>query len=195
LEEDLMMQVLDAGDPYSHAEIIDKLQHVNGHIASEFGKLTTQQFFTHTPGVWSPAENLQHLIISVDATTRGLSLPKLVLRTRFGTADQPSRRYNEVKAVYQKALNNGGAASGQFIPQTDNHPDDPQAEQARLVQSWTDSSAALVRTARKWNETQLDSIRLPHPLIGLLTARELLAWTIYHNLHHLDDVRRLLEST
>jgi hypothetical protein len=189
-----MLQSIDAGDPFTSAEIFDRLEQVNTHLASEFGRLATQQFFYHTPGVWSPAENLQHLIISVDATNRGLSLPRLVLRTRFGKADKPSRHYAEVKAVYQEALDNGGAASGQFRPQTDNHPDDPQAEQARLVEEWKKSSAALIQTAQKWNDGQLDSIRLPQPLIGLMTARELLIWTICHDLHHLDDVRRLLKA-
>lgn len=189
-----MPQVLEAGDPFTRTELLAKLQEVNAYVADELGKLTPQQFFYHTPGVWSPAENLQHLIISVETITRALSLPKLVLRTRFGKADQPSRRYDEMRTLYQTALANGGAASGPYIPQVDNHPDDPQGEQARLVQNWIESSAVLVKTARKWNDNQLDTIRLPHPLIGLLTVRELLGWTIYHNLHHLDDVRRLMEG-
>lgn len=186
-----MLKTLEIVDPFMRAEVIDTLQKVNAHLANELGRLSPQPFFYHVPGVWSAAENLQHLITSVDATTRGLSFPKIALRTRFGKSDQPSRHYAEVREVYQAALANGGVASGQFVPQLDNHPDDPPGEQARLLQAWKDSSAALVQAARKWNDSQLDSIRLPHPLIGLLTVRELLLWTIYHNLHHLEDARRL----
>src|SRR5690606_12513808 len=105
-----------------------------------------------------------------------------------------SRHYADVRQVYQTALANGGAASGPFIPELDNHPADPQAEQARLLQAWQKSGAALVKAAQSWKDTDLDRIRLPHPLIGLLTVREMLLWNIYHDLHHLDDVRRLLET-
>src|SRR5690606_41853611 len=52
-----------------------------------------------------------------------------------------SRHYADVRQVYQTALANGGAASGPFIPELDNHPADPQAEQARLLQAWQKSGA------------------------------------------------------
>ncbi len=189
-----MLQTLEIGDPFTQSEVLDTLAKVQNHVAQEFGSLSVEQFFYHTPGVWSAAENLQHLITSTDAVARGLGFPKLVLRTRFGKADQPSRHYAEVRQVYQTALANGGAASGPFIPELDNHPADPQAEQGRLLQAWQKSAAALVKAAQSWKDSDLDSIRLPHPLIGLLTVREMLLWNIYHDLHHLDDVRRLLEA-
>ena len=34
----------------------------------------------------------------------------------------------------------------------------------------------------------LDRYRLPHPLIGKLTLRELLLWTLYHNAHHVQRI-------
>jgi hypothetical protein len=189
-----MLQPFDPGDPFTHPEIIHTLQDVNTHLTREFGRLTPEQFYYHTPGVWSAAENLQHLILSVDATSRGLNFPKMVLQVRFGKADQPSHRYAEVCDTYHTALAAGIEMKSQFVPQTDNFPSNPAEEQTRLVDAWMTSGAALVDVTYNWNETQLDSLRLPHPLLGLMTARELLIWTICHNVHHLDDVRRLLGS-
>jgi hypothetical protein len=31
---------------------------------------------------------------------------------------------------------------------------------------------------------------MPHPLLGKLTVREMLLFTLYHNLHHVQNVAR-----
>jgi hypothetical protein len=37
---------------------------------------------------------------------------------------------------------------------------------------------------KKFSEDDLDSIRLPHPLLGKLTVREMLYFAVYHVGHH-----------
>lgn len=46
----------------------------------------------------------------------------------------------------------------------------------------------------KWSDKALDSYLLPHPLLGKMTVREILFFTLYHNLHHVNDVQRLLNQ-
>jgi hypothetical protein len=36
-----------------------------------------------------------------------------------------------------------------------------------------------------WSEDDLDNHRLPHPLLGKLTVREMLFFTLYHIQHHM----------
>jgi len=43
---------------------------------------------------------------------------------------------------------------------------------------------ALARRIDRFSETQLDQLILPHPLLGKLTLREMLYFTIYHVQHH-----------
>jgi hypothetical protein len=43
-----------------------------------------------------------------------------------------------------------------------------------------------------WSERQLDRIRLPHPVLGKLSVREMLFFTLYHNQHHIEAVKRRL---
>jgi hypothetical protein len=38
----------------------------------------------------------------------------------------------------------------------------------------------------------LERIRLPHPLLGRLTTREMLFFTLYHNQHHVEVAKRRL---
>ncbi len=53
-----------------------------------------------------------------------------------------------------------------------------------LLNEFSTASAELVSVAEKWTEDDLDRFLLPHPLIGKLTIREMLFFTIYHNLRH-----------
>lgn len=50
-----------------------------------------------------------------------------------------------------------------------------------------------MRTALEgWSERDLDRIRMPHPILGMLTTREMLFFTLYHNRHHVEAARRRL---
>jgi hypothetical protein len=39
----------------------------------------------------------------------------------------------------------------------------------------------------QWSEAELDRYTLPHPLLGDLTMREMLCFTLYHNQRHISD--------
>jgi hypothetical protein len=52
----------------------------------------------------------------------------------------------------------------------------------------------LVSLVARWPENALDRRLLPHPLLGRLTVREMLFFTVYHNRHHVDVVRGRLAA-
>jgi hypothetical protein len=45
-----------------------------------------------------------------------------------------------------------------------------------------------------WREADLDRYLLPHPLLGKLTLREMLHFTLYHNYHHVQSVATRLRG-
>jgi hypothetical protein len=53
-----------------------------------------------------------------------------------------------------------------------------------------ETAAALHAALGRWGERSLDRLRLPHPALGTLTVREMLLFTLYHNLHHVLVVAR-----
>ncbi len=55
---------------------------------------------------------------------------------------------------------------------------------------WNQSSDDLLAAMDRWRDSDLDRLRLPHPLLGKLTVREMLYFTLYHNAHH---ARRIVE--
>jgi hypothetical protein len=57
-----------------------------------------------------------------------------------------------------------------------------------------DFSQQLWKAVDSWREADLDRYRLPHPLLGKLTLREMLFFTLYHNYHHVRNVAKRLQS-
>jgi hypothetical protein len=151
-------------------------------------------FASQIGDAWSPADNVRHLIKSTLPVTKALKLPKLLLRTLFGPAEKVSTSYEELVTRYRELLAAGGNA-GKFAPRTIPVPEDVDAWQRKLVGTCRDSVSDLSHTVGRWSESDLDRYRLPHPLLGKLTLREMLFFTLYHYNHHKDNVVRRMSGT
>jgi hypothetical protein len=166
-------------------EIIAALdQSVNdftGYIAS----LNKEQFESAPADKWSAGQNLDHLIRAIKPLQPAYSLPKFILRQLFGRANRPSRTYDEVVAKYKTKLAAGGRASGAFVP-----PVILFAKKDSLLRKYVRQKEKLSRKIEKQAEESLDKYILPHPLLGKITLREMLFFTIYHNIHHLDLLKK-----
>jgi len=154
-----------------------------------WARFDTAGFLAPLGVAWSPAENVRHLTKSMRAVTRGLRLPTFVVRLAFGGAPGSSRGYEEMRKRYLAALTPGVTAGG-FAPEPRPAPDDPEAERQRIMDHHATAVRELGDAASRWTERQLDRCQLPHPLLGPITVREMLHFTLYHNRHHLDGVRR-----
>jgi hypothetical protein len=53
---------------------------------------------------------------------------------------------------------------------------------------------SLENASEPWREEDLDRYRLPHPVLGLVTVREMLMFTLFHFDHHRENVARRLEA-
>lgn len=185
--------MLDIGNPFVKTDLIAALQTVNGTISDYMAALSPEAFYDHPPEVWSPAENLQHLIQSVSPVVRAMQFPREKLSARFGLADRPSQPYADMVAQYKHLISGGVQAMGQYIPVLDAAITDQGAVQAQILANWRQVGDDLTTTLDGWNEADLDSYQLPHPILGVLTMREMLFFTLYHNQHHLNDTKRLFE--
>jgi hypothetical protein len=61
-----------------------------------------------------------------------------------------------------------------------------------LLARWERVNARLREALEGWSERDLDRILLPHPLLGKLTTREMLFFTLYHDRHHVEAAKRRL---
>ena len=129
------------------------------------------------PGKWTPVQQLDHIRKSVSPVRMAFTLPKFLLRILFGKANRPSRTYAEVVAKYKSKLEAGGKAPPQFIPDT-------SIDRSKLVDGIHKHIRVLGKNVDRFSELELDQLILPHPLLGKVTLREMLFFTIYHVEHH-----------
>lgn len=189
----MTMHDLVAPDPQTGSEIRAALGEVHRSSVRFWAEMTTDTFMARIGDAWSPAENVRHLTKSMRAVTKGLRMPRLVLLLAFGRATRPSRRYAEVRETYRARLAQG-ADAGRFAPEDRPTPPNANAERARIVQYHATALAEMDAAITRWPEGALDRRRLPHPLLGPLTVREMLLFTVYHNQHHVENVRRHLRE-
>jgi len=102
----------------------------------------------------------------------------------FGKPERRSKTYEEICDVYKAEIAKGAQASGRFLPEQQSPVENAEEKKVELLEQWSKASTELVETAGKWNDSNLDGYLLPHPLIGKVTIREMLFFTIYHNLRH-----------
>lgn len=174
--------------PDSRAELRAALLAQQQEIAAYVDGFAVESFFAPQGEHWSPAGHLRHLNKSVRAVAGGLEQPRIALLA-FGRSRSGSRSYDEIVGLYRAALE-AGAQAGDYGP-SNRVPDLTAGDWRRqIMDHWQESGQRLRKALLRWSEGQLDTWRLPHPLIGKLTLRELLLWSLYHNAHH---ARRIAE--
>lgn len=141
------------------------------------GGLSDEDFNASRNEKWSTAEQVDHIRRGIAPLAQAFALPKFVPRMLFGKAASASRDYDTIVATYRQKLAEGGRASGRFIPDSDH-------ERTALAAAVRSKLSSLIKGFSKLSEEELDAIRLPHPILGKLTVREMLYFTIYHVRHH-----------
>ena len=159
-------------------EIITKLESNHYRLADMVSGLSEVDFGTAPAGKWTAGQQLGHIYLSLKPLTMALGLPKIGLMA-FGSANRPSRDYDGVVAKYHEALAEGGKAPSNFVP-------DPvlYIDKDAISTKLKDNLGKLISHLCKYSEKDLDKYLLPHPLLGKMTVREMLYFTIYHSEHH-----------
>lgn len=140
--------------------------------------------FTATPyGKWSAGQQLQHLIKSARPVATAMGYPKVLLRY-FGTSRLPSRSYTKLVEDYREVLAHGAKSTLTYLPGVIY-----SAQRPVLIEAFLKQKERLLENLGKWSESDLDKYRLPHPLLGKITMREMLYFTAYHTEHHLEQLK------
>lgn len=138
---------------------------------------------------WTAGQQTEHLCKSVAPLNKGLMAPEFALKAMFGKAEHDSVTYADLVARYKSELAAGGKAPSDFVPK-------PVAfdRKGELLGELQAQVAKLCKNIEKYDEAKLDKLVLPHPLLGKLTIREMLYFTMYHAEHHLTHTRNNLAS-
>lgn len=167
--------------------IQNELTHRHITFAEYIMSLDKLDFEYSYDGRWTAGQQLVHILKSTKPVLMALRLPPILLRLLFGLSLRRSSTYANLVSRYKGALANGGKAARQFQPGTVSYG---QAEQLK-------NELLLIITkinlrVEKFSEDALEDYRLPHPLLGPLTLREMLYFTMYHVEHHMEKTRQNL---
>ncbi|WP_338870362.1 DinB family protein [Spirosoma sp. SC4-14] len=142
--------------------------------------LTDDQFKQNVDGKWSVAEVMQHLYLSARPVARLMTGPREVFE-QWGKTDASPKRYDDIAKWYQTALKNRNQAPSAMSPR----PDDMQVDKAVILERFMSVYQTLCEAIPTWSDNELNSLQIPHPLLGLLSVREMLYFTSVHTQHHL----------
>lgn len=172
-------------DPASADEMVRELRRVHSESVAYWARYDVTAFFLRPRAdIWSPADQVRHLTKSVRAVATGFAAPRQLLAIRFGIALRPSRTYSALRADYLGALARGGIANSRFTPRALEPAQQGEEQRGEIMAAHAAAVENLCRALARWSERALDRLRLPHPLLGKLTAREMALFTLYHNTHH-----------
>ncbi|MBT8393920.1 MAG: DinB family protein [Bacteroidia bacterium] len=132
-------------------------------------------------GKWTAGQQALHLLQSIKMLNNALTLPKFILKFKFGKANRPIRDYRTVVNRYHERLKEANGAT--FGPSI-NMRLPKLKEKSYLIDRLQVENKKLQYKTNKWSDKQLDSYVLPHPLMGKMPVRELIMWTAYHVEHH-----------
>lgn len=171
-------------DVTTKAELITLLDNSNQWVIRWFMEIPAEHFFMRRGEAWSAADNVDHLIKAHTPIAKALKLPKFILRSMFGKPTNASMSYEALCQIYRDAIARGAQASGPYLPTQEDPASRGETVKRRLLDQFAKASAELVSVVDKWDEKELDEYLLPHPILGKLSLREMIFFTIYHNLRH-----------
>ncbi len=173
-------------NPYTKTEILESM---NAHAISFTAfleQLSPEQFFAGTPEKWGAALQTQHLTQTLGMIAKALTVPD-----RLPPAPSTdARRIDEIKTTYKEALGGGVTLSGNMLPALE--PKTDAMYQLEVIGAFKATVAAFSSNLETWSEEQLDSLGMKHPLMGLLPAREMMIFAVYHNTHHEAGIKKFL---
>lgn len=159
------------------------------NFANYIHTLPDQDFLYAPASKWSAGQQLEHLLRSISPLIMALQLPKWLLILLFGKSNRPGRSYVQLVEKYQGKLNAGGRASKRYVPK-----EVPLPQKEKLIKTLKQKTDQLTRIMDRFSEKELDQLLLPHPLLGKLTLREMMYFTIYHAQHHLALTQKYLTA-
>ena len=149
--------------------------------------LNQNEFEENINDKWSAGQDLVHLIKVLKIVNIGFSLPKPILGFVFGINKNDSRPFEDLRQVYKNALEGGAKAPTIYIPKPVSYHD-----KEHLIQKYASLNKSFIEKLNNHTAHELDSYRLPHPILGKISLRELASFTSFHTSHHFESLKSKL---
>jgi hypothetical protein len=166
-------------------ELINAFYDNHKEMSNYINSLTDEQFVYSHNGKWTAGQQFSHVHLTLLPFPKILS-SKEFIEQKFGKIDRQIWSYETVIENYFKT---SLQAPQQFLPEQVN------PEQKAII---TDDLQKILPTIQQlldqYTDEELNSLVIPHPLLGKLTIREMFYLMTYHATHHLRQTEKNLEQ-
>ena len=162
--------------------IAEMLEEKNLSLINFLENQASEKWLVGPEGKWTTGEVALHLLQSIKPLNDALSLPKYLLRFKFGKYTGDIRDYKTIVNDYLERLK----ATPNFTFKASKNMRRPSlADKKYILNRLQMESKKLQYKTKRISDTNLDTVLLPHPLLGKIPVRELIMWTAYHMDHHI----------
>lgn len=148
--------------------------------------LDPEKFTYNSPNKWSAGQQLMHVLLTLTPFPKILPSQSYIAE-KFGTIDRTTWDYATVLNNYLKTERK---APEQFVPDGV-----IAADQKEEIMSGIQHHIEIITSLlTDYSEAALDTLCIPHPLLGKLSVREMFYLMSYHPLHHLKQIELSLEN-
>ena len=165
----------------SKTSIIQSLNNSLNQFNELILNLNKEEFEININQKWSAGQDLVHLIKVLQIVNIGFALPKTLLQVLYGINKNEQRSFEQLQMIYKKSLENGAKAPSIYIPKPVLFKD-----KNSLIQKHQSLNKKFINKIEYHSDIQLDNFRLPHPIIGKISLRELAIFTSFHTIHHFE---------
>ncbi len=173
----------------SKYDLIEAMTENHQRFSNYMNILTEPDFLYAMPGKWSAGQQLDHIVRSTKPLILAVRLPHFILKLIFGSANRLSKSFEELVKKYEDKIAEGGKASGSFIP-----PAVGFDKKDALIKELGSIITKINTGIEKFTEEELDTCILPHPLLGKVTFREMIYFTINHVDHHHYNIDKAIQE-
>jgi len=149
--------------------------------------LNKDEFEFNVNDKWSAGQDLMHLIKVLRIVNIGFTLPKPILRLLFGINKKENHSFEDLRQLYKNALEGGAKAPTIYIPKPVSYN-----EKDSLIQKYATLNKSFIDKLNNHTVFELNSFRLPHPILGKISLGELASFTSFHTSHHFDSLKSKL---
>ena len=149
--------------------------------------LSKDEFEVNINNKWSAGQDLVHLIKVLKIVNIGFTLPKPILRLMYGIQKNNNRSFEQLQQMYKSALEGGAKAPTIYIPKPVVYID-----KDNLIQKHASLNKSFIDKLNNHTQYELDSYRLPHPILGKMSLGELAIFTSFHTSHHFELLKSKL---
>jgi len=166
--------------------IADLIEDKNNALINWISQQQEEKWLKGPVDKWTTGQHALHLLQSIKALNDALSMPKFVLRYKFGKSNRDLRDYQTVVNRYQERLK---GVKGRTFGPSKNMQIPPLTEKQYLLDRLQVEGKKLQYKTRKISDKNLDTLILPHPLMGKMPIREIIMWTAHHIEHHTNTLK------